>query len=325
MSRRLAATAALLALALTLTAHAQEPHQPEGSITFTIETYQAELDRLIAALDRLTAEPARVAELRTSLAPHWSIATASRTFETDTGWLLDELAGYEDKKPDERAAVLVELRQRLQAMRLEAQASAQPSDAAARARLDQVLARPEFRQVEGPSALDRWKARVARFILELLDKMFSKVHAPPQAGQTFVWALIGLAAAVLAVWLYRRLRRREAHIAPRDVLPFAPSARGWRRWLADARAAAERGDWRDAVHLAYWAAISRLEESGAWVPDRARTPREYLRLLSEKNADRTVLTELTRRFEMVWYGNRPAGRGEFEAAVAGVERLQCRP
>ena len=66
------------------------------------------------------------------------------------------------------------------------------------------------------------------------------------------------------------------------------------------------GEWRDAIHLAYWAGISFLERQGFWKPDRARTPREYLRL-SLRSEYRETLRALTQIFELAWYA-KPASR-----------------
>jgi len=324
MSRRPAAAAGLLVLALALCAPAQQSDEP---VPLTLEGYQAELERIAAGLERLSQHPQQAPALRASIAERWTIATSSRNFQSDNNWLRYALIGFERAKPEERASTLRALRERLAGMRAEAQAyaAAPAADPGAAERLRSILARHEFREVRGPSAWDKLKARIARFVYDLLERILSKIPARPQVGQTVVWVIIAVAAALLALWLYRRLRRRDRAPEQREIIPFAPSAKNWRRWLAEARAAAERGDWRDAVHLAYWSAISRLEEDGAWVPDRARTPREYLRLLSEASGNRSVLTDLTGRFEAIWYGNRPAGPPEFQAAVAGIERLQCRP
>ena len=94
-----------------------------------------------------------------------------------------------------------------------------------------------------------------------------------------IYLVVGAAVTLLLIWTIRRLRRPQEELPQREIIPFAPSARGWRTWLAEARALAQEQDWRNAIHLAYWAGISYLEEHGAWKPNRARTPREYLRLI----------------------------------------------
>jgi hypothetical protein len=177
--------------------------------------------------------------------------------------------------------------------------------------------------VRGPTLLEIWKEKIGNWILRMLGRLFRNVPTPETGYRIFVWVLITMAACALAIWLKRMAGRRQPEFT-REPIPFAPSARHWRSWLADARQAAEQGNWRDAVHLAYWAAISHLEESGAWIPDRARTPREYLRLLAPGNLALPALTRLTRTFELIWYGNRPAGAGEFRQTLEYVEQLGCR-
>jgi hypothetical protein len=135
--------------------------------------------------------------------------------------------------------------------------------------------------------------------------------------------VIALAACALAVWLYRTARQRPLQ-RDREIILFAPSAKSWQAWMTEANNAAAAGDWRNAVHLAYWAAISYLESGGAWRPDRARTPREYLRALSPSHPAKKIFAVLTRRFEAVWYGGRVAGSAEFQATRVALEELGCR-
>ena len=126
-------------------------------------------------------------------------------------------------------------------------------------------------------------------------------------------------------WVHRlpdHLARKEStEVIPTD-LPV--SAKEWAIWLAEARAAAAKGEWRDAIHLAYWAGISFLERQGFWKPDRARTPREYLRLLSASSEHRETLAALTRIFELAWYAKRGAGEADFSRTLAELEKLGCR-
>jgi uncharacterized protein DUF4129 len=126
------------------------------------------------------------------------------------------------------------------------------------------------------------------------------------------------------LWTIRRLRRPQEDLPEREIIPFAPSARSWRAWLADARTQAQKEDWRNAIHLAYWAGISYLEEHGAWKPNRARTPREYLRLIGKAASQYAVLAALTRKLEIVWYGYGTAAEADFHEALGQLEKLGCR-
>jgi Domain of unknown function (DUF4129) len=136
-----------------------------------------------------------------------------------------------------------------------------------------------------------------------------------------VYGLMGLAGLALIYFAYRAIwsNRELERVVPTD-LPV--SAKEWVVWLSEARAAAAKREWRDAIHLAYWAGISFLERQGMWKPDRARTPREYLRLLST-NEYRETLTALTRIFELAWYANRGASERTFAQTLQELEKLGC--
>jgi len=141
--------------------------------------------------------------------------------------------------------------------------------------------------------------------------------------QVVVYGIVLAAVGLLLVWIIRRLSRPDAKVPPREIVPFSPSARGWRAWLADAQSRARQRDWRNAIHLAYWASIAFLEESGSWKPNRARTPREYLRLVGVSDPQHPPLAALTRRLETVWYGDRPAREADYREAIRELERLGC--
>lgn len=98
----------------------------------------------------------------------------------------------------------------------------------------------------------------------------------------------------------------------------------WRAWLAEARRAADAGQWRDAIRLAYWAGVYALEERGLWRSDRARTPREYLRQLDTASPYRSSLTSLTSVFERTWYAGESADEAAYERASKELESLECR-
>jgi hypothetical protein len=96
--------------------------------------------------------------------------------------------------------------------------------------------------------------------------------------------------------------------------PGAASAIHWQLWLEDARRAAAAGQWREAIHFLYWAAISRLESKRLWPADRARTPREYLALVAPEDPRQPGLASLTGSFERVWYGGRDAAESDYQRA-----------
>ena len=171
--------------------------------------------------------------------------------------------------------------------------------------------------MRGPSDLELLEQRIEDWIGRKFDKLFPSAPDLDQLGQIFVWIMIGIASAILAVWLYRRSRERILD-RPREILPFVPSAKSWRIWLASL------GEWREAIHLGFWAAVSRLESDGVWRPDKARTPREYLNAIPDVSESRVSFAAVTKTFEAAWYGGRPASSGEFERFMSELENLGCK-
>lgn len=200
-----------------------------------------------------------------------------------------------------------------------------PGDvASSRGKLAEILARREFRNVHGPGFKETLLGRLYRWLARLLARIRFGGSAAFNILQIIVYVLVGAALLILVLWTVNRLRRKEEEFPAREIIPFAPSARSWRTWLADARRYADMQDWRNAIHLAYWAGISFLETGGAWKPNRARTPREYLRLLSTRNPNHRPLSALTKKFEIVWYGDRPAAQQDFQDTLGELEKLGCR-
>ena len=186
-----------------------------------------------------------------------------------------------------------------------------------RATMKQVLAGRDFRNLEPPTRRDSILEKLSEW-LNLFFQGIAKLHANSAwVGSVIVWGFI-LASCVGLAWGLLQLERRwRIRLVPESDGPAAgaASARDWQLWLADARRAAAAGEWREAIHFVYWAAISRLESrlgSGRlWPADRARTPREYLALVAADDPRRAGLATLTGSFERTWYGGRTAGESDY--------------
>jgi len=288
---------------------------------FTLPEYKVELTHLLFLADNASDNRSATDTAIDDLRGDWKVKGNGQTFEIHTGWLVDH---FEKLKDNSDPQIRDELRQGLNLLRDEAEAYEKtPADVtSARAKLTEILARREFNQVHGPTWWDRLKYRILMWIFRLLSRFFG-TSAAPTIGKVLVWSLVAIAVIVTAFFVYRAIRQsaRIESIVP-QVLPV--SAKGWRVWMQEAQAAAGSGNWRDAVHLTYWAGISFLEQSGMWRPDQARTPREYLRLLPAGSERRPPLSALTRTLEQTWYGSRPAGPETFSEAITLVEELGCR-
>lgn len=184
-----------------------------------------------------------------------------------------------------------------------------------RQRLNTILARKEYQGVSESSARERFLEWLANWLDGALTKLAQFGARSPWIAFT-LRALLLVAICLGLVWALIRIERKSRiKLAPEpQAVSGAPSAREWQLWLADARAMAEQGFWREAIHFLYWAAIARLESRRLWPADRARTPREYLRMLPPADPRLHDLTTLTRSFERTWYGGREAGPSDFKAA-----------
>ncbi len=290
------------------------------------EQYRDQIARLLQQVGPPGPDPEQAQKLADSLPDHFSVQLSSQECSIDNTWLKKQLSGFEKATPDARQKSAEQMRTRLQMIEAQAQAFLQPSPApvGAHAQLNAILGRREFRSIHGPTAMDRLRERVIAWIDKLLTRIFPPSHSNPRLSRWLEYLFIAVAAIVLVVWTRRRFALSTYTPTDREIMPFAPSARSWRSWLQEACANAQEGDWRNGIHFAYWAGVSFLEQKGAWKPDRARTPREYLKLIEGRGVEFPVLYALTRKFEVTWYGNREASAADFEQALAELEKLGCR-
>jgi len=311
----------LLAVLLLLTWFCSAVVRAQGAPeppTLSISEYIAQLDGLAAAIRSGDHPP--VGRAVDALPRAWRVKTSQRTFEVPTTGLARDVGAWRTKRD---AAAHARLLGQLNTLRSEAALFVRPARdvLAERARLDDILRGRDFRGIHGPTWIDRLRQRA----FELLDALLGgllRSSAFPTISSLFVYGVVVLAVLVLTMWTYSLVRREAADETVRREEP-APIAREWSLWLADAQAAAARGHWRDGIHLAYWCAVSFLEANGAWRPDRARTPREYLRLVPPSSEARRTLAALTRQFELVWYGTDTADARAFDEAMAHLKKMGC--
>jgi hypothetical protein len=189
--------------------------------------------------------------------------------------------------------------------------------------MKQVLAGRDFRNLEAPTRRDSILEKLSEWLNRFFENL-GNLHANTEwAGRVIVWGFI-LAVCVGLAWGLLQLERRwRIRLVPESDGPAAgaASARDWQLWLADARRAAAAGEWREAIHFVYWAAISRLESRRLWPADRARTPREYLALVAADDPRRAGLSTLTGSFERTWYGGRRAGESDYRKAEEVADGL----
>ncbi|MGA3263236.1 MAG: DUF4129 domain-containing protein [Terracidiphilus sp.] len=193
--------------------------------------------------------------------------------------------------------------------------TAAPAHAQEREAMKQVLAGRDFRHLEEPSARDTLLEKLGNWLNKLFESAAQFRARGAWVGLVIYWGFILAVCLGLAWGLIQLERRWRNRPAPESGGPAAAvSAREWQLYLEDARRAAAAGQWREAIHFVYWAAISRLESRRLWPADRARTPREYLALVAPEDPRRPVLATLTGSFERTWYGGRAAAESDYRKA-----------
>jgi hypothetical protein len=308
---------ALIALSYPSLAPAQD-NQPQTELD--VASYESELSRITEAIKH----PEGIPQLRKSLPRNWRVRVGDKTVEVSTAWLAADLKKIEED-PAKPSSLSQEVNARLVAMRKAAEGLEQGTPPVnldvAHTQLDKILSGREFGSAQGPSQLDILKARIARWISDLLYKILRRLHLGAKAGNALAWIIVGIAFLALGYWVWKTL---SSSTRKRDIAEVAAAESNVpREWARDALAAADHGDYREAVHCAYWAAVVHLETLGVLKRDRARTPRESLRLLDPHPTEQNLLREFTRRFELIWYGYRPASATDWSEARSHLEKMGC--
>ncbi len=298
------------------------PERDPSDTAYSMPAFTAELQRLSDLLDS-NPSPKDIATLRDSLPKQWMLSTTERTYSVSTDILDKELAAGANNE----AKVWVDH------LLAEVQSYSDPHSGSLddpRGELKKILSGSEFAGVRPPTSWDLLRERIANWISRLLGRIFGGLERYPIGGQILFWVVVVGCVGFIAMWLFRFMvsRDRMNSLPPGEIVA---STRTWQEWVRAAREAANRNDFREAVHSAYWAGITRLEDNGVLPKDRTKTPREYLRLVSEPSPHelaprpiyREPLTELTKRLERIWYANRGASPEDFRDTLRQLEALGC--
>jgi hypothetical protein len=301
---------------------ARGSQQAPGDID--LQAYTAILHRCAGEIAAIRAHPEQIAAFRKSLPSAWNVRAEGKNFAVSTAW-LDDALGDIQAHPDKAAQTWRAIGKRLKFLEAQAEAleapAATPAPGPARETLDTIFRRAEFRGMAGPGPLARWWHRVTAWIGGKIAWLLARLHVAAGTGNFIAYVLVGLVLVLLALWLWRTLAGRTREME----LEFEPGEppRDARHWLAEALAAADCGEYREAIHCGYWAAVAHLESLGAIPREPSRTPRELLRLVEPGAGEGGPFRELTVRFERVWYGCDAPTAGDWEMTKAQLERMGC--
>jgi Domain of unknown function (DUF4129) len=288
--------------------------------SITISQYIARLDVFISTTAEADdSDPARTVRLMSDMPSAYLVNDSTHAFDISLVSLRRELSDWATNHDrSARHRLLVHLR----TLRSGAAAYEQPMPDRSQERmlLRTILSRPEFRDIHGPTWFDALRQRVLKIVARWLGG--SLAHSIiPTIDTAIVFAFLAI-AVIIGIRLAHHLVKRGATVDTTIPPRLTSRSAEWPCLLTGAHAAAERGAWRDATHLTYWCAVSFLEARGTWGHDRARTPREYLRLLAS-STDRDTLAALTQRCELVWYGTVNADAEAFAASIEDLKSIGC--
>ncbi|HZR08383.1 MAG TPA: DUF4129 domain-containing protein [Myxococcales bacterium] len=229
--------------------------------------------------------------------------------------LLEAMAGGGRPEPRADPALLEELRRARVPAAIPDGGEIKPLDAPGRSLREQIV-------LWGTKAMHAFGRAVLRF-LRWLASFLPRVApgTPEKAGRITAVVLVGVGVILAAVIALALLSfRRGAPLTPaphpeprvRDDDPLSRSASGWEQRAAELAA---QGRHREAIRAWYHAVLTRCASAGVLHPRRGRTNWEYAHSLSPSVPFRDRFEDLTRRFDVEWYG-RTESSGEALAAFA---------
>ena len=290
--------------------------------SFDLQTYRAELERWSESVNRLREHPEEAPVLRKELPDFWTVTVQEQRFLVSTQAIKSALDRVV-QDPDKAVEGAQEISSQVESLSAEARALSGASvrdDGSARAKLDNILKRREFRFAAEPDEAESFWNVLEDKARQWIEKLLNRAGRHPRAANYLRWGIVIALGLICLVWLVYTLAHipSAGALAPKATTPAQPPHDGVRQ----ARETAAQGEYREAIRMIYGAAVLRLGEYGAWRVDPSRTHREYLRLLPSDSALRPHLAALTDSFEQVWYGSARASVAEYEAALAELESLE---
>jgi hypothetical protein len=308
----------------------------------TVDDYANRLDRAERRVKEATERNGKARELATKmnevkllLPVTEEVEFNGATTRVDNAWLHEAVdsAVKTEGDAERRRQMLGEISARLARLRQSVKSAQTPEGLASqdqRARLDDILARPDYQpEEERESTIARWIRRTKEFIGRLLRKLFGGTsgRAPQTGGVGLVMVLRGLIFLVVAAALIfgaaKLMRRFQARQKPAEVAETRealgeeiPEYATAADLFAMASEMARQGEYRKAIRRAYIALLCDLDQRGKLRLGRSMTNRDYLDAMRSEQRIYPTFSVMTLAFERAWYGQARATEEEFRNFVA---------
>lgn len=317
-----------------------------SSSAATLEDYRRRISETIAALEQLQAlydddvptgeqlSVSTIARAREQLPANETVMLHGQSIAVDNAWLHEALNQQAEASNSDRSAALARIVERLRAVGERLTEVEEGTNSAgkdeSKARMAEILRRPEFDEKAAEvSAITRLLKR----FLKWLDSLFPQ-RPRGRAGGSPVWSgiaqviviVISLAVIAFLVWRFlprylhsrgKKKQKREVRIVLGERLEADQTSADL---LAQAEALARAGDLRAAIRKAYIAFLCELGDRKVISLAQHKTNRDYLNSVRERPPLYTSMRQLTRSFELHWYGFHPAGENDWTEFRNGFQQ-----
>ena len=307
----------------------------------TVDDYANRLDRAERSVKEAIERKSKAPELATKMNEVKRLLPVSEEVEfngattrVDNAWLHKAVdsAVKTEGDAERRLQMLGEISACLARLRQSVKSAQTAEDLASqdrRARIDNILARPEYQpEEERESTIARSIRHMKEFFDRLLRKMFGRPSA--QATQTggglylVLQALIFLVLAAALIFGAAKLVRRfqvrqkpaekaETREALGEEIPEYATAADLFEMASEL---ARQAEYRKAIRRAYIALLCDLDQRGKLRLGRSKTNRDYLDAMRSEQRTYPTFSVMTLAFERAWYGQARATEEEFHNFVS---------
>jgi uncharacterized protein DUF4129 len=307
----------------------------------TVDDYANRLDRAERSVKEAIERKSKAPELATKMNEVKRLLPVSEEVEfngattrVDNAWLHKAVdsAVKTEGDAERRLQMLGEISTCLARLRQSVKSAQTAEDRASqdqRAKIDNILARPEYQpEEERESTIARWIRHMKEFIVQLLRRLFGRPSArAPQTGgglyrvlQAMIFLVLAAALIFGAAKLLRRFQVRqkpaekaETRVALGEEIPEYATAADL---FAMASELARQAEYRKAIRRAYIALLCDLDQRGKLRLGRSKTNRDYLDAMRSEQRIYPTFSVMTLAFERAWYGQARATEEEFHNFVS---------